>query len=187
MRVVSFGVVFVTTLAAAEKCPLPPPASDFTMNNLNGLWYEIGKIQTAGGAFFEKDCVCTVLGYNTTGVTTANVQNICRKLSPNGVLSEADSKIVQKANGPLGDFFEYFDYNPDSAVSYTIAALDSSSMVEFDCIENGFGVINYCFHALSRTPTMDTESLEQLQALIDEYGLNPHNLEWQVTNQTSCW
>lgn len=34
------------------KCPNPPPAAKFDIHKYVGLWYEIAKIQTAGGAYF---------------------------------------------------------------------------------------------------------------------------------------
>ena len=65
----------------------PPPSQNFTNQRYNGLWYEIGKMQTAGGAAFEKDCVCTTIDISpkagaTNGDSTA--VNSCRRLSPDG-------------------------------------------------------------------------------------------------------
>ncbi len=47
----------------------------------------MGKIQTAGGAFFEKNCVCTNLVWETAanGVD-GTVSNICRNKVPAGKL-----------------------------------------------------------------------------------------------------
>lgn len=42
-----------------SSCPNPPPAASFSIEKYEGLWYEIAKYQTAGGAYFEKDCKCT--------------------------------------------------------------------------------------------------------------------------------
>lgn len=47
-------------------CPDPLPASNFTISQYSGLWYEIAKIQTAGGAFFERNCTCTQINVDTT-------------------------------------------------------------------------------------------------------------------------
>ena len=46
-------------IAVYPKCSNPPPAAGFTMKAYEGKWYEIAKYQTAGGAYFEKDCKCT--------------------------------------------------------------------------------------------------------------------------------
>jgi len=39
---------------------------------------------------------------------------------------------------------------------------------------------------MSREPTMASSTLESLQSLMDEYGLNPYSLDWKNTNQTGC-
>ncbi len=46
---------------AADLCVNAPPAANFTNAAYDGTWFEIAKYQTAGGAFFERDCVCTVV------------------------------------------------------------------------------------------------------------------------------
>merc|ERR1712110_904865 len=73
------------------------------------------------------------------------------------------------------------------AVSYTIVALDGDDyMVEFDC-SSTLGLLNYCFHVMSRKPTLSETSLAKLKALMPQYGLNPHNLTWKTTAQDGCW
>jgi len=59
-------------------------------------------------------------------------------------------------------------------------------MVEFDC-SSTFGILNYCFHVMSRKPTLDAGKLEKLKDLMPQYGLNPYNITWKVTNQAGCW
>ena len=54
-------VCAVLGLGEAGRCKLPPPSLNFTRQGYSGDWYEIAKFQTKGGAFFEKDCVCTNL------------------------------------------------------------------------------------------------------------------------------
>ena len=63
------------------KCATPPVADNFVSNSqYEGVWYEIGKIQTAGGAFFERNCVCTEVNYTQLDSTTGDgkVLNSCR-------------------------------------------------------------------------------------------------------------
>ena len=38
--------------ASAGGCNFPDPAKGFTHEGYEGRWFEIGKIQTKGGAFF---------------------------------------------------------------------------------------------------------------------------------------
>jgi apolipoprotein D and lipocalin family protein len=182
-------VLLITCLnpSLAAQCPVPPPAANFSMEALNGTWYEIGKYQTLGGALIEGDCVCTELVYYPEDENHATVANICRDTTPDGKLKESDAQIapISDDDGNAGAFQETF-CPTCPAVSYTIAALDQQSMVEFDCTVNSIGVINYCFHVMSRTPTMDEATLDSLLQLVDEYGLNPNDLEWKYTNQTGC-
>ena len=55
-------------------------------------------MQTAGGAFFEKDCVCTTIDIvpkpgATNGDSTA--VNSCRKLSPDGGFLNATGTCIR--------------------------------------------------------------------------------------------
>ena len=52
-------VILLSVLAFSQKCGKPPGAPGFTDTRYLGVWYEMGKYQTAGGAYFEKDCTCT--------------------------------------------------------------------------------------------------------------------------------
>jgi len=169
--------------AAADVCPTPPAAAAFSMDNLAGEWYEIGKVQTKGGALIEGDCVCTKLVYDPVDDEHASVANICHDTTPDGKLKVANATIEQVDE--VGAFEERFCPSCP-AVSYTIVELDNNSMVEFDCTANVRGALQYCFHIMSREPTMASSTLESLQSLMDEYGLNPYSLDWKNTNQTGC-
>ena len=48
-------------VASAGQCKFPTPSPNFSRVGYSGVWFEIAKFQTAGGAFWEKDCVCTQL------------------------------------------------------------------------------------------------------------------------------
>lgn len=54
-----FLIALILVLSFTQKCSKPPGASGFTDTKYLGVWYEMGKYQTAGGAYFEKDCTCT--------------------------------------------------------------------------------------------------------------------------------
>lgn len=56
-----------------------------------------GKMQTPGGAAFEKDCVCTTIDVSgVQGATNgdATAVNSCRKLEPSGEFLNATGKVV---------------------------------------------------------------------------------------------
>ena len=177
------------SLGFGDSCPAPPPAANFSLANLAGDWFEIGKVQTFGGALIEGDCHCTKLAYAPTDAAHATVSNICNKGSADGTLSVANATIEPADSDETdasGAFEEKFcAYCP--AVAYTIVALDETSMVEFDCSASLLGRLNYCFHVMSRTPTMDDATLARLKGLMDDLGLNPSGLEWKDTDQSDCW
>jgi apolipoprotein D and lipocalin family protein len=66
----AYVVLFVMMLSAAHSAPLSiasladacvnaAPASNFSNSAYVGTWFEVAKYQTAGGSFFERNCVCT--------------------------------------------------------------------------------------------------------------------------------
>lgn len=174
-----------------EVCPNPPGASNYTNGLFNKLWYEIGKIQTKGGAFFERDCVCTNIDVqfastNNIG-SNATVNNVCNKLTPDGQKLIAISEIIPINNTKeTGKFNEIF-INPKEPgiVNYNVIFMSDEYAVEYDCGQSG-NTINYCFHILSTTPTMPQSEVENILQLVDEYNLNPQNLPYKQTNQTGC-
>lgn len=72
------------------SCPNPPPAANFTIQKYLGLWYEIAKYQTAGGAYFERDCTCTKIDVSQISGTTYAYQS-CIK---NGKISAVNATLL---------------------------------------------------------------------------------------------
>jgi apolipoprotein D and lipocalin family protein len=176
------------TLSISDKCPVPPPAANYQNTTYLGTWYEIGRIQTAGGAIFQQSCVCTELLVNTPSPNTTGVDlsvtNSCRDKTPQGNFINATGALV---NERQPGWYEE-EFIPGLAtVNYTIIAIGDSYSVEFDCGEL-FGLVNYCVHILSRTPTMDPELLSRLISFANTtLDLNIYNLPFNATNQSSCW
>lgn len=84
-------LIFVGLLAGAmASCPNPPPAARFTIDQYEGLWYEIAKYQTAGGAYFEKDCKCTKIDVTRKGGEIYAYQT-CEK---NGKLTGVNATLI---------------------------------------------------------------------------------------------
>lgn len=65
------------------------------------------------------------------------------------------------------------------------ASLLQDYSIEFDCGES-LGYTNYCFHVLSRKPTMPADDLAALVKLATTYNLNQKSLPFTHTNQTAC-
>ena len=74
---VVFAVLPFLHMAAASTCSFPDPAPNFKNEDYVGRWFEIGKIQTKGGAFFERNCVCTELGISITNPETVMRCIVC--------------------------------------------------------------------------------------------------------------
>jgi len=73
-------------------------------------------------------------------------------------------------------------------VDYNVIWLDEDSAIEYDCTDYNSHVHEYCIHIMSRTPTMSEEKLAQLQEFALSLDLNPMNIEWKDTDQSSeCW
>jgi apolipoprotein D and lipocalin family protein len=179
----------VSSVASAEKCPQPPGASNYTNPLFNRLWYEIGKIQTIGGAIFESQCHCTTIDVAfddaNSKISNATVANGCNYFSASGPKEVAVSQIYPTDS--IGNFKEVFvDPAEPGTAFYNIVFLSETAAVEYDCEASFGGLINYCFHVLSLTPTMSEAEANALLELVDEYDLNPHNLNFTYTDQKGC-
>ncbi|KAK3100239.1 hypothetical protein FSP39_016829 [Pinctada imbricata] len=183
-----FSLAFIHGFVfSSSGCQVPKVASNFTNSAYNGLWYEIGKIQTAGGAFFEKDCVCTTIDIKPVEKATNGDSiaiNSCRKLTPTGDFLNATGQLVNE--GPAGHWQEaFFPLAPKA--SYTIIYLNNDLAIEYDC-SSVLGIYtNYCIHILSRKPTADNLQVNNLLSFAEGLGLNTEKLQYQKTLQNGCW
>jgi apolipoprotein D and lipocalin family protein len=185
---VLFALVGLLTayVRAGTGCSFPAPASSFTFEGYSGEWFEIGKIQTKGGAFFEKDCVCTELNIQVTNASTgeALADNDCRYQTVDGKWTNMTGTLYNPSNPP-GRWLETFNGGV-SAVNYTVIALDKDYAVEYDCATSSFGITNYCIHVMSRTRTMEEDTFNKLFSMAEAMGLNPQGLPIQRTLQQGC-
>jgi len=109
----TFTIFIVTGIAT---CPNPPPAAQFTIEKYEGLWYEIAKYQTAGGAYFEKDCKCTKIDiFRQNGEIKA--YQSCEK---SGKLSAVNATLIPTETP--GRFAEKISLNK---VGYWVIQLDN--------------------------------------------------------------
>ncbi len=181
-------IMVASVMIKAEKCSFPPPASGFSNSMYNGRWFEIGKIQTKGGAFFEKDCVCTELNIKTTDEKTGDglADNDCRDKTATGRWTNATGNLYNEDMSKPGKWLESFTFggSPSPPVNYTVIAISDDYAVEYDCGTSSAGVTNYCIHVMSRTRTMDSATFKQLIDMAEGMGLNPNSLPVQMTLQS---
>ncbi|KAK7503899.1 hypothetical protein BaRGS_00005022 [Batillaria attramentaria] len=181
-------VVCVTLVhVAMGACKFPPPFSNFTMQGYTGLWYELGKVQTAGGAFFEKDCVCTTIDVEPVAGSTsgdASAANSCRKLSPTGEFLKTTGSLTDQVSP--GKWKEGFFFLAPK-VDYTVIYLDDEFAIEYDCSTLIGLYTNYCIHIMARHPQADPQRIQELLSFAEGLGLNTANLDFQHTRQDGCW
>ena len=178
--------------AAQSSCVYAPPQAGFNPSYYNGTWYEIGRIQTAGGAIFQNTCACTALLPNVIASNNYNgtVNNSCRFETPSG----KGVNLVSTLYGMRlpGQWIQVFSFPFAPSVNYTILehGVDPASnveySVEYDCGESFFGV-NYCIHVLARTPQISKALQDSLIAKATAYGINTQSLPFVATLQEGCW
>ena len=159
----TLALLLLVQSAHAYQCKVPSPSPNFTRDKYSGVWYEIAKFQTAGGAYFEKDCVCTQLNVTSGDNGEYIADNICRYKTPDGNITSAKGNLYNE--GPSGHFKEnFFPLAP--SVDYTIAFMGEMNgeeySVESDCGSSILTGTNYCVHFLARKPTMSPDVLNYL-------------------------
>merc|ERR1711884_984004 len=83
---------FFVTFSLAERCQHPPPAPNYKNSLYEGRWYEMGRIQTPGGAAFQEGNVCTIVTYapNDPDVGGGDIGYSSKKETPEGRFVNAD-------------------------------------------------------------------------------------------------
>ncbi len=152
------------------------------------MWYEIAKYQTAGGAYWEQDCVCTQLNVTTALDGRYLADNLCRDKTPLGKLISAVGNLYNES--PPGRFKEQF-FPLAPSVDYTIAFMGNLDgeeySVEYDCGSTFLTGMNYCVHFLARKPEMSEKLLNYLIDEVNKQDLNQLKLPLQMTKHEGCW
>merc|ERR1711936_984363 len=172
----------------AEKCLHPPPSENFSNQLYAGQWFEVGKYQTIGGAIFQIGTVCTEANFSPYGdVGDGDIGYSSRRDTPNGEMVNATGVLNElDAPGHFSQTLEFFGFE-GPPTDYNVIYIDEDSAIEYDCTQQIFGIVDYCVHFMSRTPTMSAEKLAMLQEIVLDLGLNPHNLEYNEGSQEGCW
>jgi hypothetical protein len=105
----------------SDICINAAPAAHFTNAAYEGSWFEIAKYQTAGGAFFERSCVCTRVDVAALSAPSADLSAhfSCRDKVPSGKFLNATGRLYDE--DPPGKWMQkLMMFVPP--VSYTIVA-----------------------------------------------------------------
>ena len=169
------------------QCNFPSPDPSFTNEMYKGKWYEIGKMQTKGGAFFERNCVCTQLSFDETDAATGDgiADNDCRYKEVDGRWTNVTGTLYNEDLSQPGRWLEKI--GSGAPVNYTVIAISDEYSVEYDCgPSDSTGVTNYCIHILSRKPTLEQETFDSLVKMAEDMGLNTQSLPVTMTTQEGC-
>jgi len=177
-------VILLEAVNARNQCSFPAPAKGFEASKYEGKWYEIGKVQTKGGAFFERKCVCTQLDVTINDQQSLDgiAVNECRESTVDGKWTNVTGQLTDADINQPGRWLETIYGSP---VNYTVIYMDDDYSVEYDC-GTSLGITNYCIHILSRTTTMPKAKFDELMKMAEDMGLNPQNLDVQMTLQEGC-
>merc|ERR1711976_149695 len=185
MRYLVVLAVAVSAAVAQEICLDLPAASNFTFPGFLGTWYEIGKIQTAGGAFWQEGCVCNTMDISLLDEDTGNSQANykCRDYYPTGDETSFQGQLLDMQ---MPGKWEQEVFPGLPRVSWTVLVLGDDYAMTYDCGETLFSY-EYCVHIVSRTPNMTPERRDQLVQMAEDMGLNPYNRNYDEISHDSCW
>jgi len=180
--------------SAASQCRHPPAAEGYTNEKYSGIWYEIGRIQTAGGAIFQTGAECTSAEFTPNDGSEAfgdgNIHYSAREFGPHGPFNNVSGTLKALDKSQNGHFEQTLVILgiKTPAVDYNVVYLDDDAAIEYDCSPGAISLLtNYCIHVMSRTPTMKQEKLDQLLAFADKLDLNANKIEFNPTKQEECW
>lgn len=191
-HIMSVLFILFGLLAAADArslfedlCENPPVPSNFTFDGLQGLWYEIGKFQTPGGAIWQENCVCTTMDMDHYDRVTGDsrVTYACKDTLPQGdVISFTGNLVDMQEPGKWTQ--KVFPLIP--GVSWQVIVLGDNYAATYDCGSSIAGT-EYCVHFVSRSPTLDQQTLDAMKTYATDLGLNPLELELDEINHENCW
>ena len=99
---------------------------------MSGFWYEIGRMQTAGGAIFQAGKVCTGFEFTPRGGGRAMVDYTSRVSEPTGRWSNITGRLEPNADMVDGNFYQKFPWSEEPGVSWNIIYLDNDWAIEYD-------------------------------------------------------
>ena len=178
----------LVAVATAEKCMHPDPATNFDDALYAGRWYEVGKYQTAGGAIFQKGTECTIATYKPFEEQNSggDIGYSSRKQNDGSWVNATGFLVPLERPGHFSQTLDFFGIE-GAPVDYNVIWLDEDSAIEYDCNEHILGLLDYCVHFMSRTPTLAPEKFDAMVEFVLASGLNAHELEYAQGVQEGCW
>ncbi|KAF2350532.1 Lipocalin/cytosolic fatty-acid binding domain, partial [Trinorchestia longiramus] len=105
-------------------CAQPPPASNYANRLYEGRWYEMGRVQTQGGAVFQVGCMCSTDDFTSDEPEQGNatVSYTCRRFSPDNDPAVANATLVD--TGVPGAFLQVYPYPNSTPLNYFVVYVD---------------------------------------------------------------
>ncbi|KAK7079541.1 hypothetical protein SK128_001777 [Halocaridina rubra] len=172
---------------ADPGCVEVSPASNYVNALYVGRWYEIGRIQTPGGASYQENCWCDTTDFTTEFLTVGDgeVTYSCRQDGPDGALQSATADLLYE--GEPGHFKQQFRFPFAPKLDYSIIFIDEDTAMEYDCHTDLQGDTDYCVHFMSRFPSIEENKLLELIEYAEGLGLNNQNVNYTATEHVGCW
>jgi len=166
-------LMFWVTAAAVAKAPPLAVVDEVDLDRYLGTWFEIASYP----AWFAKNCTGVTAEYSLREGGGISVVNRCYKGALDGKLKEARgrAKVVDpETNAKLKvSFFGPFWGD------YWILELDS----EYQWVLVGEPKRKYLW-ILSRTPSLDQDTLDEILSRLPEKGYSRDRLQWTLQAET---
>lgn len=174
--------IFITPLLAANE---PRPTTGVHIDRYMGRWYDVRSIPND----FQKGCTKTVIDYSLEHDGTIRVANSCHVVSDDGIF-EKDTTVLGRG----------WVKNSDNSVlkvsfSCMIGLCVETLGADYWILElgplNHDGLYSWAIVGsptrqygwiLSRTPSLDDATMEQIEVLLRAQGYNPDAFQMTVQN-----
>ena len=171
---IAFTVFFLSLLLGFGTVPSEPPSELAVVPRVEidrylGTWYEIARYPNR----FQKECVAVTADYSLRPDGKIKVVNACRKETLDGKIKKIEGKawVADKAtNAKLKVQFFWPFWG-----AYWI--IDLGEDYEFAVV--GHPKRKYLW-ILSRTPTLDQETLDGILARLPDKGYDTERLQWTL-------
>uniref|UniRef100_A0A674I8S1 Apolipoprotein D n=1 Tax=Terrapene triunguis TaxID=2587831 RepID=A0A674I8S1_9SAUR len=173
-----FSLLYITEGQTFKwgRCPDPPVQENFDVTKYVGKWYEIEKLP----ANFEKG-ICIQANYSLK--ENGKIKVINQELRSDGTINLIEGEAVQRDGEPAKLSVSFYWAMPSSPYWVLATDYENYSMV-YSCT-----TFIWLFHIeyawiLSRTPQLQSETVERLKNLLRSYKIDTEKI--RPTDQMNC-
>ncbi|XP_076601817.1 apolipoprotein Da, duplicate 2 [Chaetodon auriga] len=181
MQVIFLTLLSVLAASAQDlkfgKCPKPAVQANFDPTRYIGKWYEIQKLPTA----FQRG-ECGTATYSLKGPGVLGVLN--RELLDDGTVNFIVGSAKTKNPAEPAKLEVSFDSSPPGPYWVLSTDYEGHSLV-YGCTDFGLFHMELSW-ILSREPTLNEETLEQLHGILSSAGVNVNKMVLTNQDETYC-